>query len=148
LPLALETDFPLLDNEEVLIRADIFRLLKDSGVGVPAYYNELDVEQDGKKGKYARSRSGCFFCFFQQKIEWVWLLEQHPDRFMKAMEYEDEKAGFTWNQNESLRELMRPERVKAIKEEYLSRSSEGKQSPFLLDILSDVEAEGCAACFI
>ena len=45
--------------------------------------------------QYARSRSGCYFCFFQQKIEWVWLYEQHPDRFAKAMEYEKEQRGRT-----------------------------------------------------
>lgn len=147
-PLAQETDFLLLDNEDVLVRDDIFRILEDSGVGVPDYYKKVDFEAEGKKGQYARSRSGCYFCFFQQKIEWVWLLEQHPDRYMKAMAYENEKEGFTWNQNESLRELMQPERVKAIKEEYLSRKTDNKQSPFLLDILGDEEAEGCAACFI
>ncbi len=31
------------------------------------------------------------------------------------MEYEDEKAGFTWNQNESLAELVKPERIEVIK---------------------------------
>lgn len=145
-PLAFEEDFPLLDNDEVLVLDDIYRLLKDSGVGVPAYYNEVPFESGEKRGKYARSRSGCYFCFFQQRIEWVWLLEQNPERFKMAMEYEDEKAGFTWNQNESLRELMQPERVREIKEEYLSRKTDS-QSPFLLDILGE-EAEGCASCFV
>jgi 3'-phosphoadenosine 5'-phosphosulfate sulfotransferase (PAPS reductase)/FAD synthetase len=146
-PLAQEQYFPLLDNEDVLVRDDIFRILGDSGVGVPGYYEKKEIEQNGKKGSYARSRSGCFFCFFQQKIEWVWLLEQHPEKFYKAMEYESEKAGFTWNQNESLRELSQPERVAAIKKEYLNRSSKSKTS-YLLDILDDAESEGCAACFI
>jgi hypothetical protein len=36
-------------------------------VGVPAYYNKIDFEINGKKGQYARSRSGCFFCFFNKK---------------------------------------------------------------------------------
>ncbi len=67
-PLANESDFPLLENEDVLVRDDIFRILEDSGVGVPAYYNKLEYEVDGQKGEYARSRSGCYFCFFQQKI--------------------------------------------------------------------------------
>ena len=35
-------------------------------------------------GFFNRSRSGCFFCFYQQKIEWVWLYEQHPDRFFEV----------------------------------------------------------------
>ena len=96
--------FPLLDNTDVLVKEDIFRLLKESGVGVPAYYEEIPFEVDGEKGTYCRSRSGCYFCFFQQKIEWVWLYEQHPDLFKKAMEFE--KDGYTWNQNESLADLI------------------------------------------
>jgi 3'-phosphoadenosine 5'-phosphosulfate sulfotransferase (PAPS reductase)/FAD synthetase len=147
-PLAAEAAFPLLDNDEVLIREDIFRILEESGVGVPAYYNKIDFEINGKKGQYARSRSGCFFCFFQQKIEWVWLYEQHTDLYRKAMEYE--KDGYTWGQHESLEELIQPERIKAIKEEYLKRmerKSKAKSS-YLMDILDDAEEEGCAACFI
>ena len=147
-PLAEETYFPLLENEDILVREDIFRILADSGAGVPAYYNKVDFAVDGKKGQYARSRSGCFFCFFQQKIEWVWLLEQHPEKFKAAIEYENEHAGFTWNQNESLRELMKPERVLAIKNEYLGRKVERTKSGYLVDILDDSESEGCAACFI
>jgi hypothetical protein len=87
-PLAGETYFPLVDNDEVLVREDIFRLLNESGVGVPAYYNKIEYEVNGNKGQYARSRSGCYFCFFQQKIEWIWLYEQHPLRFFQAVEYE------------------------------------------------------------
>ncbi|MEO9257503.1 MAG: phosphoadenosine phosphosulfate reductase family protein, partial [Crocinitomicaceae bacterium] len=71
-PLATETDFALLDNEDVLVKADIFKILEESGVGVPAYYKKIEFEVNGKKGEYSRSRSGCYFCFFQQKIEWVW----------------------------------------------------------------------------
>jgi hypothetical protein len=99
-PLAKEESFPLLDNDEVLVRADIFKILEESGVGVPAYYKNIEFDVSGKKGHYARSRSGCYFCFFQQKIEWVWLYEQHPELYKKAMEYE--KDGYTWGQHESL----------------------------------------------
>lgn len=147
-PLAREDSFPILENDEVLDRDDIFRILKESGVGVPAYYNKVDFEINGKKGQYARSRSGCYFCFFQQKIEWVWLYEQHPELYKKAMEYE--KDGYTWGQNESLEELIQPKRMAQIKEEYvkrMERKSKAK-SPYLIDILSDAEGEGCAACFI
>jgi 3'-phosphoadenosine 5'-phosphosulfate sulfotransferase (PAPS reductase)/FAD synthetase len=147
-PLAGERYFPLLENEEVLIREDIFQILRDSGVGVPAYYEKKGFKAGDQKGYYARSRSGCYFCFFQQKIEWVWLLEQHPEKFQRAMGYEDENAGFTWNQNESLKELMQPERVQRIKEDYLKKNATKLKSSYLLDILDDAEAEGCAACFI
>ena len=67
-PLSDADDFPLLDNEDVLVRDDIFRILRESGVGVPKYYEKVAFEVNGKKGEYARSRSGCFFCFFQQKL--------------------------------------------------------------------------------
>jgi hypothetical protein len=147
-PLATEASFPLIDNDEILVRDDIFRILEESGVGVPAYYNKIDFEINGKTGQYARSRSGCFFCFFQQKIEWVWLYEQHPDLYKRAMEYE--KDGYTWGQYESLEELIQPARMAQIKEEYVKRMEKKSKakSPYLIDILDDAEGEGCAACFI
>lgn len=147
-PLATQSTFPLLDNEDVLVKEDIFKILKESGVGVPAYYNKIDFDVDGKTGQYARSRSGCYFCFFQQKIEWVWLHEQHPELYKKAMEYE--KDGYTWCQGESLEELIQPERVKKIKSDYVKRMERKSknQSPYLVDILDDDESVGCAACFI
>ena len=146
-PLSLESHFPLVNDENNLVRDDIFQLLRNSGVGVPDYYEKKDFISEGKVGQYARSRSGCYFCFFQQKIEWIWLYEQQPEWFTKAMEYENDKEGFTWNQNESLKELIEPERIEAIKAEYLNRKNTNN-SPYLLDILSDAESEGCAACFI
>lgn len=147
-PLANEDSFALLENEDVLVRDDIFRILEESGVGVPAYYKKIDFDINGKTGQYSRSRSGCYFCFFQQKIEWVWLYEQHPELYTKAMEYE--KDGYTWGQHESLEELIKPERMAAIKEEYVKRMERKSQtkSPYLVDILGEAEGEGCAACFI
>lgn len=147
-PLANEMDFALLDNEDVLVRDDIFRILRDSGVGVPEYYEKIAFDFNGQKGEYARSRSGCYFCFFQQKIEWIWLYEQHPEKFQQAIEYENEKEGFTWNQNESLKELILPARIESIKTEFLNRKKAKAKSQYLLDVLDDTEMEGCAACFI
>lgn len=147
-PVGKLEDFPLLDNTDVLVKADIFQLLKDSGVGVPSYYNEIPFEVDGKLGTYCRSRSGCFFCFYQQKIEWIWLYEQHPDLFAKAMEFE--KDGYTWNQGESLLELIKPERIRQIKLEAINRQQGaikmGKGSN-LVDILADEDVL-CSNCFI
>lgn len=148
-PIAFEEDFPLVDNTDILVKKDIFNLLRESGVGVPAYYEPIEFEIDGKKGTYSRSRSGCFFCFFQQKIEWVWLLEQHPDRFAKAIEYE--KEGYSW-MDERLEDLAKPERVAQIKRDYIKRQerftkSKVNNSQLLLDILTD-ESEGCVACFV
>lgn len=139
--------FPLLDNTDVLVKDDIFRLLRESGVGVPAYYEEIPFEVDGKQGTYSRSRSGCYFCFFQQKIEWVWLYEQHPDLYRKAMEFE--KDGYTWNQGESLEELCRPERVRQIKLDIIKRQEESRKQnkgTTLAEILGDEIM--CSNCFI
>lgn len=146
-PLAQTPDFALLDNDDNLIREDIFRLLRESGVGVPAYYEKRTFEVDGQTGEYARSRSGCYFCFFQQKIEWVWLYEQHPEKFAQAMAYE--KDGYTWME-ESLTELTRPERIRQIKLDTIAKQKRTTfvDSPFLLDILGDEEEVGCASCFI
>ena len=55
---------------------DIENILQTSGVGLPPYTT------------WGRSRSGCFFCFYQQRIEWVRLKERHPDLFEAAKAYE------------------------------------------------------------
>lgn len=146
-PIALENYFPLVEDDSNLVRDDIFKLLEESGVGIPAYYKKISFEVNGEKGEYSRSRSGCYFCFFQQRIEWVWLYEQHPELFFQAMEYE--RDGYTWGQNESLADLIKPERIKQIKQEFIEKTKGvKKQSPFLLDILDEEEEVGCAACFL
>ena len=80
----------------------VMDILESSGVGVPKYYDW-------------RSRSGCTFCFFQQKIEWVRLKERHPEAFEEAKRYEksalEHGSPFTWTQGEPLDELEKPARV-------------------------------------
>jgi len=142
-----EEEFPLLGNEDVLVKDDIFRLLRESGVGVPAYYDEIPFEVDGKTGTYCRSRSGCYFCFFQQKIEWIWLLEQHPDLYKRAMAFE--KDGYTWIQGETLADLARPDRVRQIKLDIIKRQKEARKQntgTTLVDIFGDDVM--CTNCFI
>jgi hypothetical protein len=141
--------FPLVDNEDVLGINDIYKILEESGVGIPAYYKEIEFEVDGKKGKYSRSRSGCYFCFFQQKIEWIWLYEQHPDLYQKSMEFE--KDGYTWNQGESLADLIKPERIRQIKLDAIKRQelkAKKDSSSLLVDIFADDSDVFCANCFI
>ena len=119
LPLSYEDVFPLVNNEDGLNRNDIFDLLEKSGVGVPAYYKKVEFEVDEQKGYYSRSRSGCYFCFFQQKIEWVWLYEQHRKLFNKSLEYE--KDGFAWMSDEKLTDLIKSERIRQIKLDYIKK---------------------------
>ncbi len=140
----IKTVYPFIDNN--IRREDVFRILEEAGLGLPKYYKW-------------RSRSGCYFCFFQQKREWIGLLENHPTLFEKSKSFEktDIKGAitrFTWNQDESLEELSRPERVKQIKADYkkrqikrLSRFSENQK---LKDIwLADGEIEtGCNICHL
>lgn len=47
-PVGKLDNFPLLDNTDILVKDDIFRLLRESGVGVPAYYEEIPFEVDGE----------------------------------------------------------------------------------------------------
>ena len=70
--------FPFIDDGLEL--RDIENLLIESGLGKPSYYEW-------------RSRSGCYFCFYQRKKEWVNLYEKHPDLFANAQRYE-EKTDF------------------------------------------------------
>ena len=100
----IEPKYPF--KEDGITKEDVYRILEESGLGLPDYYNW-------------RTRSGCYFCFFQRKSEWVGLLEQHPDLFELAKGYEkfNEETGerFTWSQGESLEELSDPERIAQIK---------------------------------
>ncbi len=93
-------------------KTGVLELLEGSGLGLPAYYEW-------------RTRSGCTFCFYQQKIEWVRLLERHPEFFEEAKAYEksaiDHGTQFTWSQGESLTELQQPERRATIKREHSKR---------------------------
>jgi hypothetical protein len=93
-------------------KAGVLEILDSSGLGLPRYYSW-------------RTRSGCTFCFFQQKIEWVRLMERHPDKFEEAKAYEknavEHGSPFTWSQGESLEDLARPDRVAEIKREHENR---------------------------
>ena len=90
-------------------RSEVLSILENSGIGVPKYYDW-------------RSRSGCTFCFFQRKIEWVRLRERHPDAFERAKKLEktalSHGSPFTWSESESLIDLEKPERIEAIKKNY------------------------------
>jgi 3'-phosphoadenosine 5'-phosphosulfate sulfotransferase (PAPS reductase)/FAD synthetase len=99
-------------RERGIDKTGVMELLDAAGVGLPEYYRW-------------RSRSGCTFCFFQQKIEWVNLMAEHPDAFEEAKRYEknalDHGSPFTWSDRESLEELAMPARVDQIRREHQAR---------------------------
>lgn len=106
----LKTVLPF--KEAGIDKQSVTEILEASGLGLPKYYSW-------------RSRSGCTFCFFQQKIEWVRLKDEHPEAFEEAKSYEktalEGGSPFTWSEGESLDELTKPERVKQIKQDYQKR---------------------------
>jgi hypothetical protein len=139
--------FPFKDDG--LVKRDILRILEEAGVGLPTYYSW-------------RTRSGCFFCFFQRKYEWVKLAEEHPDLFDKAIAYEDKvnfeaTAGsrrFTWSQGESLRELL-ARRGEIIRQhnEATARERQAEPNRPLIDVLSGVldaedDTPACTICHV
>ena len=93
-------------------KAGVLEILESAGLGLPDYYAW-------------RTRSGCTFCFFQQKIEWIRLKERHPDAFEEAKAYEktavEQGSPFTWSQGESLEELTTPDRITQIKIDHQKR---------------------------
>ena len=136
-------------KEAGLVRRDIIRILEESGLGLPKYTD------------WGRTRSGCYFCFFQQKIEWVRLKETYPELFEQAKRYEHANklngSPFYWCGNEPLEELERPERVEEIKRKWTEKQEKGKnasKSRLLLHILGDSaedeegEKEGCLICHV
>ena len=86
------------------------RILIESGIGLPPYT------------EWGRTRSGCFFCFYQQKIEWVRLKQHYPHLYEEAKAYEQPNSIngniFYWCDNESLSDLEKPERTKEIEENW------------------------------
>lgn len=134
-------------KEDGIDRDDVIRILEESGAGLPDYYKW-------------RTRSGCYFCFFQRKSEWVGLKEHHPDLFEKAKSYEkiDETTGlaYTWSQGESLAQLAEPDRVAQIKSNQavaISKKKKSRPNRPLSEILSEVlddedDSTACNICHI
>jgi len=133
----IEPAYPFIEAGFTL--KDIHRILEESGLGFPSYYSW-------------RTRSGCFFCFYQRKHEWVGLLENHPDLYEEAKKYEkiDAATGdrYTWSERESLAELQLPERVEEIKSKMakLTISAVPARGNTLLDVLNDDDDEDSLPC--
>jgi hypothetical protein len=116
-------------KERGLVKSDIIQLLEDSGIGMPDYYRW-------------RSRSGCFFCFFQRKYEWVMLAQEHPDLFAEAVRYEQEHSDgrtYTWTQGETLTQLIqRKEQIIADHEKAAAKQSSKSTNQALANVLEDI----------
>jgi hypothetical protein len=88
------------------------------------YYEKVSFEVNGQKGEYARSSSGCYFCFFSKKLNGYGCMSNILRSSEKPMEYE--KEGYTWMQDERLEDIIRPERVQQIKEDQIKRIGKSK----------------------
>ena len=152
----IETRFPFIEDG---IDCDgVIRILEDAGIGLPTYYEW-------------RTRSGCYFCFYQRKAEWIGLAEQHPELFQRAVAIErkvlqdagvDGDADFrsqamrdrqyTWSSGETLTELLSRrnqilERHKAAK----SRAAKVRANAPLIEVLTealddDDDSLPCTVC--
>lgn len=128
-------------KERGLVKEDIIRLLEDSGIGLPSYYRW-------------RSRSGCYFCFFQRKYEWVMLAQEHPDLFEKAVAYENnhnDGRQYTWTQGETLLELLaRKDEIIANHEKAMAREKQTAPNRPLVEALASVldEEDDTMPCLV
>ena len=127
----VETVFPFI--EDGIDKEGVLRILENAGVGLPKYYDW-------------RSRSGCYFCFYQSKNEWKNLKEKHPDLFEKAKSYE--KDDFTWRQDGKLEDVVDSADVVTKQNKKV-----GNSSPLLVDILSENDQDNvyekpCLICHL
>lgn len=124
--------YPFVDYG--LCKKDIESILKKTGIGYSEYYKW-------------RKRSGCYFCFYQSKNDWLNLYEHHPELYKEAMKYEidvgttDRKSRFGWNLDMSLKDMIKPANMKKIREEYQKLTQKRKEKEmkklFKSDLLWD-----------
>lgn len=128
----IRTRMPFRDDGITL--EDVDEILETSGIGKPKYYKW-------------RSRSGCYFCFFQQQEEWAGLKKHHSDLFEAAKTYEraDEKTGrlFTWNQAGPLDEVV----AKAEKNRHRERTP-SKPKKLIKQFTEDEDSDLDSSCLI
>lgn len=134
--------FPFFDGDygPEMNKDDVIELLADSGVGMPDYYKW-------------RSRSGCYFCFYQRKYEWVQLAIHHPELFEKAMQYEqahEDGRRYFWNQDESLHQLIaRKNKILSEHNKAMANKQKNMNDRPLIDVFNSVlEDENDGFCFV
>jgi 3'-phosphoadenosine 5'-phosphosulfate sulfotransferase (PAPS reductase)/FAD synthetase len=121
---------------------DVHNLLDQAGVGLPKYYEW-------------RSRSGCYFCFFQQRKEWVGLLKRHPDLFEKAKKFEKTVGNkqFTWVDGMTLNDIERnADDILKRADAKALKVADQKKKTTLFELMGDndeeVDGDGCVVCEI
>lgn len=154
----ISTVFPFIDDD--IDHAGVIKILEDAGINLPDYYEW-------------RTRSGCYFCFFQRKAEWVGLAAKHPDLFKRAVAIEQKvlkDAGvagdadfkssamkgrqYTWSQGETLTELLaRRNEIMKSHAESLKRAKAKRKNLPLVDVLADAlddddEKTPCTMCHL
>lgn len=148
--------FPFIEDD--VDQGGVMRILDEAGIGLPSYYDW-------------RTRSGCYFCFYQRKAEWVGLADRHPELFERAVGIEQKMlkdAGasgdasysemamqgriYTWSGGETLTELI--ERRDEIEERHaaaMERARKSRKNIPLVEILGealdeDDDSPPCAVC--
>jgi len=148
--------FPFI--EAGVTQDGVLRILEEAGIGLPEYYKW-------------RTRSGCYFCFYQRKAEWVGLAEKHPDLWDRSVAIEqkvmkdagaDGDASFgrygmrgrqyTWSGGESLPDLLaRREEILQRHRESLDRNAKRRQNKTAWEVFADAlddddDALQCTMC--
>lgn len=148
--------FPFV--EDGIDHAGVLKILEDAGIGLPSYYEW-------------RTRSGCYFCFYQRKAEWVGLADRHPDLWERAQAIEQKvmkDAGadgdasfgdfamkgrqFTWSGGETLADLLaRRDEIMDRHADAADRASKKRINLPIWEIMSDAlddedDAEQCSVC--
>ena len=152
----ITTRFPFV--EDGINHDAVLRLLDDAGIGLPEYYSW-------------RTRSGCYFCFYQRKAEWVGLAEHHPELFDRAVAIEQKvlrDAGvdgdadfgdaamrgrqYTWSGGETLVQLhARREQILERHDVAMARAANTRANLPLIEVLADAldtddDTPPCTVC--
>ena len=152
----ITTKFPFV--EDGIDREGVAQILSDAGIGLPTYYEW-------------RTRSGCYFCFYQRKAEWIGLAERHPELFDRAVAIEQKvlkDAGvggdadfgqramkgrqYTWSGGETLIELLsRREEILDKHRSAISKTKKIKTNLPLIEVLEEVldeddDSQPCTVC--
>ncbi len=137
-------------KEDGVNKDQVLRILDNAGVGLPSYYEW-------------RTRSGCYFCFFQRKAEWIGLAERHSELYERAIAYEDKQGyeatamqdrQYTWSNGETLRALRdRADEIKSKHAAALARESRRRRELPLVEVLAGVlddedDADACTVCHV